>query len=579
MGGFLQKIKTWWQSADRTQKLIAICGGGGLVVLLVVTFIVASRPKMALVFTNLDPEDAGTVSQAIETMGIACDFDTSGNVKVPSDLVAKVRATLAMQGKLPKSSSHSVQDLQGLSPFGSKDIVDAQLKTIMEGELSQAIQFFDGVGSANVQITLGTDSPFVTEQKPAMANVTVSEKGGGLISQEEARAMANLVASSVPGLDKGKVTIFTRSGRALWDGSDMQDPGTKANSKLETEKNEARKRRDQLQDALNRMLGPGNAIAMVDLTLDLNEHDKTTDFVDPSKSPIENQSVIEAATGPGGSGSLISGAAANQGSPSPPVGGNGSGGLTYNVQQKKPVYGQHTTTEHVRFVGGDLKTMSVTVLVNQPKDKTVVNPKDPEDPIVKMANGILPPHQKDDPTFASNFAANIVAYPFDTSQADAAKKAEDAASSGNRMQQILSLLPIAALLIVAFLVMKSIGKLANRPLAMLASASGPSLPMSSQGGNMFTQALNAPNRAMDDANRFVLPEIVKQKALEAGISEEQLQAAIEEAGEAGISVEDIPSIKSKVNVPLEQIKRMAHERPETVAMLIKSWLIEEGIRR
>jgi len=38
---------------------------------------------------------------------------------------------------------------------------------------------------------------------------------------------------------------------------------------------------------------------------------------------------------------------------------------------------------------------------------------------------------------------------------------------------------------------------------------------------------------------------------------------------------DVGEIQSKLNVPLEQIKKMSDDRPEVVAMLIKSWLLED----
>ena len=39
--------------------------------------------------------------------------------------------------------------------------------------------------------------------------------------------------------------------------------------------------------------------------------------------------------------------------------------------------------------------------------------------------------------------------------------------------------------------------------------------------------------------------------------------------------EDVGSIKERMNKPLEQIKKLSAKKPETVAMLIKSWLLEE----
>jgi flagellar biosynthesis/type III secretory pathway M-ring protein FliF/YscJ len=38
---------------------------------------------------------------------------------------------------------------------------------------------------------------------------------------------------------------------------------------------------------------------------------------------------------------------------------------------------------------------------------------------------------------------------------------------------------------------------------------------------------------------------------------------------------DIANIKTKIDLPLEQIKKLARQRPDTVAMLLKSWIMED----
>lgn len=574
MGGLLLRIKDWWQAADRTQKLVAVGGSGFLVLLLAGTFVFASRPKMALLFTNLDPADTGSVQAELEAMSITAEIDENGNVRVPSTKVAQARASLAMKGKMPKGGNHLIEDFAKISPFGDTNVVSKQVNAIVEGELAEAIQYFDGVDSASVKVTPGKDSPFEGDKKPAQANVTVSEKAGSQVTQEEARAMANLVAAGVEGLDKARVTIFTRTGRALWDGQDMSDGTVVANNRLDMEKHEARKRRDELQDALNRMLGPGNAIAMVDLSLDMSSQKDQLHSERPGK-PVTAKSIEETATsGAGGASPGGSGFASNNTADAPTIGtgiSSGAGGAGYKSSQKSNAVPIDTKDSEIVKAVGDLKSMSITVLVNK-TDKINVNTADPKDPIVSLANSALGANLNQ-----PGFTANVVAYQFDTTQATLAAKSDAAASTSNRIQQIISILPIAALLLVAFLLMKSIGKLAHRPMSpMLAAVGGPALTMAPQNG---IQMLAAHSRSLEGANRFVLPEIVKQKAFEAGITEEQLQAAIEEAGDAGISLDDIPSIKSKINVPLEQIKKMANEKPEMVAMLVKSWLIEEGIRR
>src|SRR5688572_27119859 len=128
------------------------------------------------------------------------------------------------------------------------------------------------------------------------------------------------------------------------------------------------------------------------------------------------------------------------------------------MAKKAVEYGTDTVETSTKHGVGELKSMALTVLVNK-TDKIVVNPDDPTDPVVSLANSFLGAKAAD----TENFSAKVVTYPFDTSQAEAAKKAEAVATSSNRMQQILSMLPIAALIIVGLLVMKSISKLASRP--------------------------------------------------------------------------------------------------------------------
>ncbi len=578
MGGVLLKLKNWWQAADKTQKLITVFGGAFLLLLLLGTFVFASKPKMSLVFTNLSPADAGSVAMEVENMGIPVSFDNAGNVQVPSDKVAKVRASLAMNGKLPKGNDHFTSDeLDKLPMFATQKVEQERLNAIKESDLAQSISVFDGVAGATVKITPAIDSPFETEKKPAQANVTISEKVGELVSADESRAMANLVASAVPGLDKGKVTIFTRSGRALWDGEDMADGSARASNKLDLEKQESRKRRDELQETLNRMLGAGNAIAMVDASLDTSEVNITEETNKVLKDPQEFKKVTETlGSSGGGAPSIGAGFGANDPASSPTIGSSlDSGKSDYSQSQiaaKNPVDKKLTTTKKSI---GDLKSMAITILVNKTDkmdDSAIASIQD-------LANSYLGAKLTSDP---DNFTAKVVAYPFDKKQEEEAAKAEAAVASSGKLQQIISILPIAALLIAAFMVVKAISKISPRvgggpQFAMAGGA--PSLPMAPQGELAMSSpgALNA--YGSQAGASVVVPEALKQKAIEAGVSEEQLRIALEEAGDAGLSVEDIPSIKNRVNVPLEQIKKMANERPEAVAMLIKSWLIEDGIRR
>jgi flagellar biosynthesis/type III secretory pathway M-ring protein FliF/YscJ len=60
-------------------------------------------------------------------------------------------------------------------------------------------------------------------------------------------------------------------------------------------------------------------------------------------------------------------------------------------------------------------------------------------------------------------------------------------------------------------------------------------------------------------------------ALGSGSIEDALRI-IEEAPEDP----EIKAIQARINVPLEQIKHMAKTKPQSVAMLLKGWMMEDG---
>ena len=165
-----------------------------------------------------------------------------------------------------------------------------------------------------------------------------------------------------------------------------------------------------------------------------------------------------------------------------------------------------------------------------------------------------------------NFTAKVSKTKFDTSASTAAATAAKEAASKDRMQQIFSLLPILALVGVAVMVLKSIGKFAKTQTLVLATPDGKMLPLPSGGLNLSPEAIQA---AGGDVHAALAAQSTAHGSAHSLPNHASGGHAPEEDGL------EIDSIKRKINVPLEQIKKMSDERPEVVAMLIKSWLMEE----
>jgi flagellar M-ring protein FliF len=566
MGGIILKLRVWWESADKNQRLITIGGAAFLMLLLAGVFVFATKPKMAIAFAGLSPADTGMVAADIQAMGIPVEYDSGGNVSVPQDKIPQVKATLAMNGKLPRPNNHlTKRDLNNMPVMAPPRVEEERLLAISEGQLAESIEMFTGVEQAQVHLAKGNDSPLLDRTRQATANVTVAEKVGMSVTPDQGRAMAMLVASSIPGLEPDKVTIFSREGRSIWDGQENSGTGGRAVTKLEMEKLYARQVRDDLQEQLNRIVGMGNALASVEVTLDLDKVNQSENITTPTEEAITKESVKET-MGAGGNvtSTGVSGVASN-GLGAGPTTSSVPGG-DYKVTQESTVRGVSTTQKTIEKAPGELKTMGITILVNSEKVTEAADIQKIRD----LAAAKLGPKVTD----TANFTSNVIDYKFDNSAKVEAAKEMATASSSARMQQILSMAPILALVIVAFLVMRALGKMGRTvpgPQYALAGGGGMSLPMGPGSGSSV---------AAMAAQSLAIPEAAVQKALDSGLVDEELAAALAEAQKhVGMDDMDIPSIGNKINVPLEQIKKMSAEKPEVVAMLIKSWLLEEGHRR
>jgi flagellar basal-body M-ring protein/flagellar hook-basal body protein fliF len=551
MGGLLAKLKIWWETADRTQKTVTVFGSAFLVLLLGGTFYFASKPRMAIAFANLDSAEVGVVSDEITKLGIPVEYDTTGNVQVPVDKVAEVRAKLAQSGKLPSPGHMMADSAKDIGPATTSTVEQARLLTIQQDELASAIENIKGVSNANVQINLGDKSPFLDDSKPASASVEVSLDQNAMMDPDQGRAIAMLVSNAVTGLSPNNVFVLDNAGHPLYDGSHNAEGGASGNEKLQQEISEKTRRQRDLQEAMDNAFGRGNTRVVVNLDLDFDKTHTEDETHPPADSPSEKQTSTETMTGDGiAPNGGLAGLTSNSVTPkSPPAIGETSKRYeSKTTDEVHPVDDMRTSKD---IAQGGIRSMAITALLNINRVGPDGKPGAPLD-AASQANfqkavdqflvGYLQPWQQD-PKAGSRFTETSTIVAFDSSAQATAVQALKADASRDRMQTIISLLPVFALVFVGFLVAKAIGK-AAKP-GMLSALPG-----------MGALALNHSEYArlnpggVDGADGANYPP-------------------------SGHQPEEIALIQEKLNVPLEQIKRMSDEKSENVAMLIKSWMMED----
>jgi flagellar M-ring protein FliF len=556
MGGSLDKLKRWWLGSDRSSRMMVLGGGAALIFLLAVAMMFATRPKYETLFANLTDQEQSSVATDLQGMGFDPKFDSPGMIEIPASEKASARIRLAAANKLPHAQGQWGLGELNTMPFGVTPSVEQErLKAITEGEIGKSIESMDGVSSARVHLTLPTRSVFAEEQKPATASISLVESGDAEITNAQGRAIALLVKNAVDGLDTKDIVVINQHLKTIWNGEDEQENGIGgAERKTDIDESVSKARQRELQGLLDGAFGANAAIVTVHADVDMDPSKTVSIQRTPTgttATQTQSEQVQGSATGRGG----IPGVTGNlPGAPAVNSGTAGAGNYTGQSQTKENAVSEIQTDTSKAI--GSIKAMAVNVVVDSSR---ISNPKDVEKILAGDIGDKLKLDAAGNPLPNQAFSVKVTAVDFDKSAAKEAATADKAAAGQERMQQIISMLPIGALLLVAAMVLRQVAKFAR------AQNSSP-LTLATEGLQFSAPKVGAVSLPDSGSLNTLLAQI---QHTDPDLSAYAIGSRTEDPG---IEVEDI---KNRVHIPLEQLKKMAQERPALVAALIKSMILEE----
>lgn len=573
MGGFIEKLKNWWLESNPTQKYTTLGGIGLTLILLVGIFSVASRPKYALLYGGLSQTDQAAIVTDIQAQGIPVKYDVPGQVEVPTDKIPELRMRLASSGKVPKSAHLGEENLGNMNLWDTPAVERARLKAIAEGEVASSIETNPGVRSAQVHITLGDPSPFSEQQRPPTASVSLVTTGNGAVSRESARGIAMLVANSVDGLDMKHVVVLDERSQALYNGSDLEGTESLAANKLDMEQSRARKEEIRLQGVLDRIYGAGSTTVSVRCEVDMDQkhikkNERNVKKGTATKSMKESMSGSSA--GPSGG---PSGAELNM-QPAAVNGDKPGESYTSTVETTEPNITE-TMTESNPAVGS-LKSMTINVAADSREDRF----GDPEK-LQSLKDFIAAEVANKDKKM---FVATVTTAAFDETSKVQIAQAQGEAASSARLQQILSLLPILALVAVGVMVVKQLGKMSKPTTTTVMTADGQMIQVPMVNGQIPSNYAMASHDPQHGGSEGHLAHGMDGHDPQGNALGRYSEGELTAMGEDGIiytdnsEVLEVEKIRERKSVHLAAIKQMAKDRPEPTAMLIKTWLAEQNTR-
>ncbi|HEV2269971.1 MAG TPA: flagellar basal-body MS-ring/collar protein FliF, partial [Steroidobacteraceae bacterium] len=259
-------------------------------------------PTYSLLYANLSPQDEAQVAQALDAAQIPYKLDAGTNgIEVPAEHLDEARLKLAGQGV---TDSDSFAALEKSSGFGvSQFMEDVRYQHALEMELARTIASMQPVAGARVNLAEPRQSVFVSDSRTASASVFVRLKPGSALEPEQVQAIVNLVASSVPNLSPGQVTVVDEQGHLLSapNGRDpyaMDDRAYDMVHRMETDY--ARR----IEALLTPLVGPGLVHAQVVADLNLGVSEQAKELYAPNSQIVRSEQLSEQSAGAGASGGV-----------------------------------------------------------------------------------------------------------------------------------------------------------------------------------------------------------------------------------------------------------------------------------
>ena len=237
------------------------------------------------------------MTSVLDQHGIHYELQNNGTaLAVQSNETSQARVALGGSGLLGNAQpGFSLFEKSSLGESNFQQQVTYQ--RALQGQLEQTIDNIQGVSGAQVELVLPSAQSQVFGESQNASSAAVLLTGTTSLDPTSVRGIAQLVASSVPGLQLSKVTITDGTGALLWPSQDGEGAAS-ATGKQAAEERYDSGMEAKLDTILAQTLGPDKAEVQVYATLNTNQ--TTQESLEYGKSvPTQQTKNVETLAGSG----------------------------------------------------------------------------------------------------------------------------------------------------------------------------------------------------------------------------------------------------------------------------------------
>ncbi len=359
-----------------SNKLMLLVGTAAVIAVMAVFWLWSQQPDYRILFSNYSDKDGGAIVAALEKMNVPYKFSEGGSaILVPASQVHQARLKLAADG-LPRGGNIGFEILEN-QKFGVSQFVEqVNFQRALEGELERSIQSIGAVEVARIHLAIPKASVFVREQQKPTASVLLNLRAGRSLDAQQVGAVVHLVASSVPDLPAGNVTVVDQNGNLLSDiskkaGANNLDPG-----QLKYVENMQQSIVKRVESIIAPIVGAKNVRAEASAEIDFSSLEQAAEIYKPNQKPedlvIRSSQTNESQSSNGSASSGgVPGALSNQ----PPAAATApitapagtAAAETSPINSQKNMTTNYEVDKTVRYVQqgmGGVKRLNVAVVVN-----------------------------------------------------------------------------------------------------------------------------------------------------------------------------------------------------------------------
>jgi flagellar M-ring protein FliF len=285
----LSGLGSFWTQRSLAQRILM---GGTLLTLSAVFLLMIywlNRADYKVLYTRLYPEDAAVAVELVQKENVPYRLaDNGATILVPANKVYDLRLKIAGKGALHGQGIGF--EIFDEAKIGQTDYVQhINYQRALQGELARTMSELPSVERARVHLVLPSKSLFIEEQSLPSASIMLKLAAGTELNGRQVQSIVNLVATSVEGLTKERVTVSDTSGRLLYEPRGGESLEGLSSVQLEHKASTERRLQQSIEQMLLPVLGQGKVIARVSADLAYSRRTIRKELYDPDSAVVRSE--------------------------------------------------------------------------------------------------------------------------------------------------------------------------------------------------------------------------------------------------------------------------------------------------